>query len=197
MTDTHDAVLVGSGVNASVAEALLAPGRRSVAMCVRNEPPSGAICIREDVFPGYAAELLPSWHPLFLGPVYAERASEPASRGMKYLPTDRGRVRGRHRCALDRRDRRCRRVRPTRRRHLLAGVTTLAARPTWPSGCWGAISGVASRSISAPYIRVPGLVAVRATWSPPGPATSSVTVRGPGPAGCRASTGAMYQGAAH
>jgi phytoene dehydrogenase-like protein len=98
MTDTHDAVIVCSGVNALVAGALLARDGWSVAVCEHNELPGGAICTREDVFPGYIVELLSSWHPF---------------------------------------------------------------------------------------------------WSPPGSATSSVTVGGSGPAGCGASTGAMYQGAAY
>lgn len=89
MTDTHDAVIVGSGVNALVAGALLARDGWSVAMCERNELPGGAICTREDVFPGYTVELLSSWHPLSLGsPAYAEHADELASRGVTYLNTD-------------------------------------------------------------------------------------------------------------
>lgn len=48
MTHIHHAVSGGSGVDASVALSLPAPGGWSVAMCERNELPGDTICTGED-----------------------------------------------------------------------------------------------------------------------------------------------------
>jgi phytoene dehydrogenase-like protein len=90
MADRHDAVIVGSGINALVAGALLARDGWSVAVCERNDRAGGAICTRSDVFDGYTVELLSSWHPLFVGgPAYAELGEDLRRRGLTYLNTER------------------------------------------------------------------------------------------------------------
>jgi phytoene dehydrogenase-like protein len=90
MVNPHDAVIVGSGINALVAGAVLAREGWSVAVCERNDQPGGAICTRDDVFPGYTVELLSSWHPLFVGgPAYAALEDELSRRGVTYLNTTR------------------------------------------------------------------------------------------------------------
>lgn len=88
MVEQHDAVIIGSGINALVAGALLSRGGWEVAVCERNHQPGGAICTRTDVFDGYTVELLSSWHPLFVGgPAYAELGEELGRRGLTYLNT--------------------------------------------------------------------------------------------------------------
>lgn len=86
--DTFDAVIVGSGINALVAGAILARGGWHVALCERDSRPGGAIRTRDDVFPGYTVEVMSSWHPLFVGgPAYAALAEELTRRGVTYLNT--------------------------------------------------------------------------------------------------------------
>ncbi|MFM7145486.1 MAG: phytoene desaturase family protein [Actinomycetales bacterium] len=85
---TADAVIVGSGINALVAGALLARKGWGVTICERSDYVGGAICTRTDVFDGYTVELLSSWHPLFVGgPAYAELAADLAAHGLEYLNT--------------------------------------------------------------------------------------------------------------
>lgn len=88
--DRYDAVIVGSGINALVAAAMLSRDGWRVAICERNDRPGGAICTRTDVFDGYTVELLSSWHPLFVGgPAYAALGEELGRRGLTYLNTER------------------------------------------------------------------------------------------------------------
>lgn len=86
--DTYDAVIVGTGINALVAGAVLAREGWRVALCEREPAPGGAIRTRTDVFPGYTVELLSSWHPLFVGgPAYAALREELTRRGLAYVNT--------------------------------------------------------------------------------------------------------------
>lgn len=88
MTGTFDAVIVGSGINALVAGAMLAKEGWSVSVCERADRPGGAIFTSTDTFPGYTVEMLSSWHPLFVGgPAYAVLADELTARGVTYLNT--------------------------------------------------------------------------------------------------------------
>ena len=88
MSRTFDAVIVGSGMNALVAGAMLAKDGWSVAVCERSDRPGGAIFTSTDTFDGYTVELLSSWHPLFLGgPAYAVLADDLAARGVRYVNT--------------------------------------------------------------------------------------------------------------
>lgn len=88
-TSGADAVIIGSGINALVAGALLAKRGWKVVLCERNDRPGGAIATRTDRIPGFTIELLSSWHPLFVGgPAYAALAEDLAARGLVYLNTD-------------------------------------------------------------------------------------------------------------
>lgn len=90
MVAPHDAVIVGSGINALVAAATLARAGWSVAVCERADRPGGAIFTSDEVFPGYTVELMSSWHPLFVGgPAYAALGDELSRRGLTYLNTTR------------------------------------------------------------------------------------------------------------
>ena len=83
-----DAVIVGSGINALVAGAMLAKEGWSVALCERNATPGGAMHTSTEHVPGFTIELLSSWHPLFMGgPAYAVLADDLAKRGVTYVNT--------------------------------------------------------------------------------------------------------------
>jgi phytoene dehydrogenase-like protein len=83
-----DAVIVGSGINALVAGALLAKEGWKVCLCERNATPGGAIATRSDRIPGYTIEFLSSWYPLFVGgPAYALLADDLAARGVVFQNT--------------------------------------------------------------------------------------------------------------
>jgi len=86
--EKFDAVIIGSGINALVAGALLTKDGWSVAICERNDRPGGAIRTDTSLVPGYTFELLSSWHPLFVGgPAYAKLSGDLAARGLKYVNT--------------------------------------------------------------------------------------------------------------
>ncbi|NNL68555.1 MAG: NAD(P)-binding protein, partial [Acidimicrobiia bacterium] len=64
MTETHDFVIVGSGMNSLVCAALLARAGKQVVVLERNDRIGG--CIRTDeLFPGYTHDILSSSYPLF------------------------------------------------------------------------------------------------------------------------------------
>lgn len=87
--DQRDAVIIGTGINALVAGALLARKGWVVTLCERNAHPGGAIWTSTEHVPGFTIELLSSWHPLFVGgPAYAELASDLAARGLEYRNTE-------------------------------------------------------------------------------------------------------------
>jgi phytoene dehydrogenase-like protein len=86
--EKFDAVIIGSGINALVAGAILAKDGWQVAICERNDRPGGAIRTDTSLAPGFTLELLSSWHPLFVGgPAYAKLAPDLAARSLKYLNT--------------------------------------------------------------------------------------------------------------
>ena len=86
--EQFDAVIIGSGINALVAGALLAKDGWQVALCERNDRPGGAIRTDSTLLPGYTFELLSSWHPLFIGgPAYAKLAPDLAARSLTYVNT--------------------------------------------------------------------------------------------------------------
>ncbi|MCX8526873.1 MAG: NAD(P)-binding protein, partial [Candidatus Nanopelagicales bacterium] len=58
MQERFDAIIVGTGINALVAGALLAKDGWRVLLCERNDKPGGAIATSTDTFPGYTVELL-------------------------------------------------------------------------------------------------------------------------------------------
>lgn len=65
---TYDSIIIGSGINALVAGAVLSKSGWKVLICERNDQPGGAIRTSTTAtLPGYTHELLSSWHPLFVG----------------------------------------------------------------------------------------------------------------------------------
>ncbi|MGI9131084.1 MAG: phytoene desaturase family protein, partial [Candidatus Nanopelagicaceae bacterium] len=87
--EKFDAIIVGSGINALVAGAVLSKSGWRVLLCERNETAGGAIKTVQATLPGYTHELLSSWHPLFVGgPAYAELKEELDKRGLVYKNTE-------------------------------------------------------------------------------------------------------------
>lgn len=86
---SYDAVIVGSGINALVAGAMLSKAGWRVCLLERNDRIGGAIATNTSRVPGFTIELLSSWHPLFVGgPAYAELADDLAARGLEYRNTE-------------------------------------------------------------------------------------------------------------
>jgi phytoene dehydrogenase-like protein len=87
---THDAVFVGSGINALAGAALLARAGWSVCVLEREERLGGCIFTSDELtLPGFTHEVLASWHPLWTGgAAYGELADELGRRGLEYLNTD-------------------------------------------------------------------------------------------------------------
>ena len=86
---SSDVIIVGSGINALVAAAMLSKAGNKVLICERNSEPGGAIkTVTKATLPGFTHELLSSWHPLFVGgPAYAELKDELEARGLVYQNT--------------------------------------------------------------------------------------------------------------
>lgn len=90
-TETHDFVIVGSGINSLVCAAVLARDGRSVVVLERNDRLGG--CIRaEELFPGFTHDILSSSYPLFVAsPAYEELGDELHAAGLEFansrLPT--------------------------------------------------------------------------------------------------------------
>ena len=86
---SYDSIIIGSGINALVAGAVLAKSGWKVLICERNDQPGGAIRTSTTAtLPGYTHELLSSWHPLFVGgPAYAELKDDLERRGLEYKNT--------------------------------------------------------------------------------------------------------------
>lgn len=92
MTDqTHDAIVIGSGINGLVAAAELAGAGWSVALVERNDRIGGFIAGDELTLPGYLHDTFSSWHPLFVtGGAYAALGDDLARHGLAYSNTDGG-----------------------------------------------------------------------------------------------------------
>ncbi|RBY76869.1 FAD-dependent oxidoreductase [Geodermatophilus sp. TF02-6] len=86
----HDVVVIGSGINAMVAAAVLAKNGRDVGVYERNPRLGGAIRTEADTpAPGYTTDLMSCWHPLFVGgPAYPSLEDDLAARGLVYRNTD-------------------------------------------------------------------------------------------------------------
>ena len=84
-----DVIIVGSGINALVAAAILSRAGNKVLICERNAEPGGAIkTVTTATLPGFTHELLSSWHPLFVGgPAYAELKDDLEAKGLIYKNT--------------------------------------------------------------------------------------------------------------
>ncbi|NNL69687.1 MAG: NAD(P)/FAD-dependent oxidoreductase [Acidimicrobiia bacterium] len=88
MTETHDFVIVGSGMNSLVCAALLARAGKQVVVLERNDRIGG--CIRTDeLFPGYTHDILSSSYPLFTaGPGYEALGADLHAAGLEFANTD-------------------------------------------------------------------------------------------------------------
>jgi phytoene dehydrogenase-like protein len=85
---TDDAVLVGSGINALVAAALLAKAGWQVQVLERGDRLGGAIQTAEITVPGFQHDVFSAWHPLFVGSAaYQELREDLQARGLTYLNT--------------------------------------------------------------------------------------------------------------
>ena len=89
--ERSDIIIVGSGINALVAAAMLSKSGKKVLVLERNAEAGGAIkTVTTATLPGFTHELLSSWHPLFVGgPAYAELKGDLEARGLVYLNTTR------------------------------------------------------------------------------------------------------------
>ena len=87
---THDAVFVGSGVNALAGAALLARAGWNVCVLEREERLGGCLYTSEELtLPGFTHEVLAAWHPLWTGgAAHGELGGELGRRGLEYLNTD-------------------------------------------------------------------------------------------------------------
>ena len=85
----YDCIIVGSGINALVAAALLARKGNKVLILERNDRLGGCIRTEEITVPGFKHDVLSSWHPLFItSPGYAELREELERYGLEYCHTD-------------------------------------------------------------------------------------------------------------
>src|ERR1700722_9686520 len=87
-----DYVIVGSGVNALVAAALLGKKGRSVLVLERNDRVGGCIRTEEITAPGFLHDVMATTFVLFVtSPAYAALAGDLAARGVEFahspLPT--------------------------------------------------------------------------------------------------------------
>jgi phytoene dehydrogenase-like protein len=87
---THDAVFVGSGINALAGAALLSRAGWNVCVLEREQRLGGCVFTSDDLtLPGFTHEVLASWHPLWTGgAAYGELKDELDRRGLAYLNTD-------------------------------------------------------------------------------------------------------------
>lgn len=88
MADTHEFVIVGSGMNSLVCAAMLARAGKQVVVLERNDRIGG--CIRtEELFPGYTHDILSSSYPLFVaGPAYEALGPDLHAAGLEFANTD-------------------------------------------------------------------------------------------------------------
>jgi phytoene dehydrogenase-like protein len=89
LSQTYDAVIVGSGVNSLACAAFLARAGWGVAVLEREDELGGAIRTAELTEPGYVHDVFSAWHPLWVGgPAHAELGDDLARYGLEYLNTD-------------------------------------------------------------------------------------------------------------
>lgn len=83
---SHDAVIVGSGINSLVAGALLSRRGWDVVVLEREDRLGGALRTAEITEPGFVHEVFAGYHPLFvMSEAYAELAPELGQRGLEYM----------------------------------------------------------------------------------------------------------------
>lgn len=82
---THDAIVIGSGINGLVAAAELAGAGWSVCLVERNERVGGFMATDDLTLPGYHHDTFSSWHPLFVtGGAHAVLGADLARHGLEY-----------------------------------------------------------------------------------------------------------------
>lgn len=88
MSQAHDVVIIGSGMNSLSCAALLALKGLRVTVLERNSVAGG--CIRtEELFPGFTHDVFSSWYPLFVGgAAYAELKQPLADAGVHFVSGD-------------------------------------------------------------------------------------------------------------
>jgi len=85
----YDAVIVGSGINALVAAALLAKEGWRVCVLERNDVLGGCIRTEEITLPGFKHDVLSGFYPLFVtSPAYAELKEGLHQKGLKFANTE-------------------------------------------------------------------------------------------------------------
>ena len=86
---SHDAIVVGSGINGLACAALLAKGGWNVCVLERNDWFGGAIKTAEITAPGFLHDVFSAWHPLWVGgAAHAQLGDDLARHGLEYRNTD-------------------------------------------------------------------------------------------------------------
>ena len=86
---THDAVVIGSGINSLACAALLARSGWGVRVLEREDELGGAVRTAELTEPGYLHDVFSAWHLLWVGgAAHAELGDELARHGLEYLNTE-------------------------------------------------------------------------------------------------------------
>lgn len=89
MTDSFDAIFIGSGINSLVGAALLAKAGWKVCVLERNSWFGGNIRTAEITEPGFIHDVYAAWHPLFTGSeAYRILKKDLEARGLEYLNTE-------------------------------------------------------------------------------------------------------------
>lgn len=88
MSQSYDAVIIGSGHNALVTAAYLSRAGWSVIVLEQNDRPGGLLRT-EELIPGFIHDVYAAAHPLFVtSPAFAELGAELAANGLEYINTD-------------------------------------------------------------------------------------------------------------
>src|SRR5712691_7716006 len=89
MSDTFDAIFIGSGINSLTGAALLAKRGWKVCVLERNSWLGGNIRSAEITEPGFVHDVYSAWHPLFAGSeTYRLLKLDLETRGLEYLNTE-------------------------------------------------------------------------------------------------------------
>ncbi len=86
---SHDYIVVGSGINALVAAAMLGKKGKKVLVLERNESLGGCLCTEEITAPGFRHDVMATTMVLFLtSPAYAALGKELEARGLEFAHTN-------------------------------------------------------------------------------------------------------------
>ena len=88
MSQSYDAVIIGSGHNALITAAYLSRAGWSVIVLEQNDRPGGLLRT-EELIPGFIHDVYATAHPLFVtSPAFADLGAELAANGLEYINTD-------------------------------------------------------------------------------------------------------------